>query len=71
MLIILTVIDMHRSVSDHVISYVVLDAEIPNPDTFTRPVWLYNNGDYDSMKDELEISIINIFLLMNVSQMYK
>ena len=26
--------------------------------------WLYNNDDYDSMKDELEIFIINIFLLM-------
>ena len=47
------VIDISRNISDHDITYVVLDVEIPNLDTFTRHVWLYNNGDYDSMRDEL------------------
>ena len=49
-----TTIQINRTISDHDLTYIVVNCEYHNDTSFKRNVWLYNKGNYDLFKQRVE-----------------
>ena len=48
-----TTIPINRTISDHDLSYIVVNCGYHNDTSFKRNVWLYNKGNYDLFKQRI------------------
>jgi hypothetical protein len=48
-----TTIQINRTISDHDLTYIVVNCEYHNDTSFKRNVWLYNKGNYDLFKQRV------------------
>jgi hypothetical protein len=49
-----TTIQINRTISDHELTYIVVNCGYHNDTSFKRNVWLYNKGNYDLFKQRVE-----------------